>query len=67
MPVKSKAQFRLMQAAKHGKAKDGPSPAQADEMLDKTKTPYKKLPATKAAKKASRKGKPKGKTGKRGR
>ena len=37
MPVKSAAQFRLMQAAAHGKLKgDGPSPSVAKEFLSKT-------------------------------
>lgn len=36
MPVKSAAQFRLMQAALHGSVKNGPSKAVAKEFLSKT-------------------------------
>ncbi len=50
MPVKSKRQFRLMQAAKHGKLKKkgGPSRAVAKEMLS-VAVDYKDLPETKKA------------------
>lgn len=44
MPAKSRAQYRLMQAAAHGKArKGGPSKAQAKEFVEATKS-YKALP-----------------------
>lgn len=36
MPIKSKAQQRLMYAAAAGKAKDGPSPTVAKEMIAAT-------------------------------
>lgn len=41
MPIKSKAQARLMYAAASGKAKDGPSKKAAREMI--AKTPKKKM------------------------
>jgi len=44
MPAKSRAQFRLMQAVAHGKArKGGPTKAQAKEFVEKTGS-YKSLP-----------------------
>lgn len=36
MPIKSAKQFRLMQAAAHGKIDSGPSPKVAKEFLAKT-------------------------------
>lgn len=36
MPVKSAAQFRLMQAAAHGNVRNGPSKSVAVEFLRKT-------------------------------
>jgi hypothetical protein len=36
MPVKSGKQFRLMEAAAHGKVPGGPSPKVAKEFLSKT-------------------------------
>lgn len=45
MPIKSKAQQRLMFAAKGGKSKKGVSKKVADEMIEKTpKKAYKKMP-----------------------
>jgi len=45
MPIKSKAQNRLMQAAAAGKAKDGPSKAVAKEMIAATpKKAFAKMP-----------------------
>lgn len=45
MPIKSKAQQRLMYAAAAGTAKDGPSKKVAKEMIEKTpKAAYGKMP-----------------------
>lgn len=47
MPLKSKAQQRLMYAAAAGKVKDGPSPTVAKEYIAATpKSAYSKLPET---------------------
>lgn len=48
MPIKSKAQQRLMYAAAAGKVKDGPSKKVAKEMIEATpKKAYAKLPEKK--------------------
>lgn len=47
MPVKSAAQFRLMQAAAHGDAIGGPSEAVAKEFLAKTSKKKKSIFAKK--------------------
>jgi hypothetical protein len=48
MPIKSKAQQRLMYAAAAGKAKDGPSPAVAREFIEATpKESYSDMPEKK--------------------
>jgi len=59
MPIKSKAQQRLMYAAAAGKVKDGPSKKVAKEMIEATpKKSYGKLPEMVKAKLAlKRKGK----------
>jgi hypothetical protein len=45
MPIKSKAQNRLMQAAAAGKVKDGPSKAVAKEFIKATpKKAFAKMP-----------------------
>lgn len=52
MPIKSKAQQRLMYAAASGKAKDGPPKKVAKEMIEATpKSAYKKMPEQAAGKK----------------
>jgi hypothetical protein len=48
MPIKSKAQQRLMYAAAAGKVKDGPSKTVAKEMIEATsKKAFAKLPEKK--------------------
>lgn len=48
MPIKSKAQQRLMYAAASGKAKDGPSKQVAQEMIAATpKKAFAKMPEKK--------------------
>ena len=48
MPIKSKAQQRLMYAAAAGKVKDGPSKTVAKEMVEATpKKAFAKLPEKK--------------------
>jgi len=51
MPIKSKAQQRLMYAAAAGKVKDGPSKKVAKKMIDATpKKAFAKLPEKKKTK-----------------
>jgi hypothetical protein len=49
VPAVSKAQFRFMEAIKHGGKKKGLSPEKAAEYIDSVN--YKKLPAKKIVKK----------------
>ena len=57
MPIKSKAQNRLMQAAAAGKVKDGPSKAVAKEFIKATpKKAFAKMPETVRKMAAKRKG-----------
>jgi len=59
MPIKSKAQQRLMYAAASGSVKDGPSKKVAKEMIDATpKQAFAKLPEQAGRRKAAMKRKP---------